>query len=65
VLSRSKIIIIIVIIIKKMGHECKRGTIGGAGRTGKERVQGVESFKVYYMYMYEDSKMKPTKYCLE
>jgi hypothetical protein len=31
----------------------------------KRRYQEVRRFKVYCMYMYEYSIMKPNKYCLE
>jgi hypothetical protein len=50
-----------------MGLECKSDTGGVISRRwggAKERVQGLGRIKVDYMYMYEDTIMKPTRYCL-
>jgi hypothetical protein len=60
--SRPKMILIMMI----MGPKCKRGTerISEEG-AAKERVMGLKRMKVCYLYLYEDSKMKPTKYCLQ
>jgi hypothetical protein len=54
------------IITKKMRHDIK-GELPGSGLIGRweEEKRGcpeVKWFEVYYMYMYEDSFMKPTKH---
>jgi hypothetical protein len=66
--SRFKIIIIIIII--KMGHQYNREItredgISEEDEGDKRGYLEVKRLKVYYMHMYEDSIMKPTKYCLK
>jgi hypothetical protein len=55
--------------IMKMGHVCKRGTVGGriSGREEGDKRGDREARRSeeYYIHMYEDSVMKPTKFCLK
>jgi hypothetical protein len=63
--SGSKIMMMVVITIITMGHECIWDTVWGKVSMGRGGYLTVKRMEVHYVYTYEDSIMKPTNECLK